>query len=556
MPYRILTKRVGNAVRLAEVVQILVKYGFADVIQRMGLHEGLPAKVLRSLRIMEATPQPHRTQGARLREALTELGPTFVKAGQVLSTRPDLVGTRMAAELSALQDRVEPLPFDEMQPAIEASLEGKLSDLFASFDPVPVAAASLSQVYRARLHSGVDVAVKAQRPGVRAIIQADLSLMRTVAEWAVEHMEERAWMDPVAVVDEFERSVQRELNFLIEQRTIDRFRAQYENDPHLFVPRTYPDLCTPLVLTMDWIDGVRVDDLAAYPERNSDPRQVALAGCQVLCRQAFEDRFFHADPHPGNIFLLRDNRFALLDYGMVGHLERADVLAMADLLAGVFRQDADQCLQAVLTFTVSGEIAEPDALRHEIADYIAFEAQAVVAGALVGKAMEQVSAIMHRHRLTLAPRYSLLLKALGTIESTAHRLDSELDVARVIQPYVEQMMLRRYAPGYVVEELRHDAHGMLRLMRAAPGDLLQLLAKLRRGRLMIHLQHEKLDRLAAVLDRASNRVTVGLIAGSIIVGSSLLVATQTARSLGVGGFLVAGILGLALVISILRSRNY
>lgn len=556
MPYRTLTKRVGNAVRLAEVVHILVKHGFADVIQRMGLHEGLPAKVLRSLRIMEATPQPRRTQAARLREALTELGPTFVKAGQVLSTRPDLVGTRMAGELSALQDRVEPLPFDEMQPAIEASLEGKLSDLFASFDPVPVAAASLSQVYRARLHSGVDVAVKAQRPGVRAVIQADLSLMRTVAEWAFEHMEERVWMDPVGVVDEFERSVQRELNFLIEQRTIDRFRALYENDAHLFVPRTYPDLCTPLVLTMDWIDGVRVDDLAAYPERNSDPRQVALAGCQVLCRQVFEHRFFHADPHPGNIFLLRDNRFALLDYGMVGHLERADVLAMADLLAGVFHQDADECLQAVLAFTVSGEIPEPDALRHEIADYIAFEAQAVLAGGLVGKAMEQVSAIMHRHHLTLAPRYSLLLKALGTIESTAHRLDPELDVAPVIQPYVEQMMLRRYAPSYLVQELRHDAHGMLRLMRAAPGDLLQLLAKLRRGRLMIHLQHEKLDRLAAVLDRASNRVTVGLIAGSIIVGSSLLVATQTALSLGVGGFLVAGFLGLALVISILRSRNY
>lgn len=556
MPYRTLTKRVGNAVRLAEVVQILVKHGFADVIQRMGLHEGLPAKVLRSLRIMEATPQPGRTQAARLQKALTELGPTFVKAGQVLSTRPDLVGTRMAAELSALQDRVEPLPFDEMQPAIEASLEGKLSDLFASFDPVPVAAASLSQVYRARLHSGVDVAVKAQRPGVRAVIQADLSLMRTVAEWVFEHMEERVWIDPVGVVEEFERTVQRELNFLIEQRTIDRFRALYENDAHLFVPRTYPDLCTPLVLTMDWIDGVRVDDLAAYPARNSDPRQVALAGCQVLCRQVFEHRFFHADPHPGNIFLLRDNRFALLDYGMVGHLERADVLAMADLLAGVFHQDADECLQAVLAFTVSGEIPEPDALRHEIADYIAFEAQAVLAGGLVGKAMEQVSAIMHRHHLTLAPRYSLLLKALGTIESTAHQLDSKLDVASVIQPYVERMMLRRYAPSYLVQELRHDAQGMVRLMRAAPGDLLQLLAKLRRGRLMIHLQHEKLDRLAAVLDRASNRVTVGLIAGSIIVGSSLLVATQTARSLGVGGFLVAGILGLVLVVSILRSRNY
>ncbi|MDZ4857405.1 MAG: AarF/ABC1/UbiB kinase family protein [Candidatus Hydrogenedentes bacterium] len=557
MQYRSLVKRVGNAVRLAEVVQILIKHGFADIVRRLGLYEGAPAKALRAMRIIVEPPIVPETLGMRLRAALTELGPTFVKLGQILSTRPDLIDPELCDELSLLQDNVAALPFDMIRPIIEDSLGATIGERFAGFNETAVAAASLSQVYRAKTMTGHDVAVKVQLPGIRQKILSDISLLQGIAEWVNEHVKEFAWMDPVGTVAEFERSILRELDFTIEARVIQRFRKNYSDDATVFVPRVEPSLSSEHVLTMDWIDGVRTDARDELADRNSVPRAVAENGCHALCKQVFEHHLFHADPHPGNILVMRNNRIAFLDYGMVGHLDLADVHAMADLLRGVIEEDARACTGALLAFTTTGEAEDRAALDHEIAEYIAFESQTVMGKVDIGHTLKRVTQILRRQKLQLAPRFSMLLKAMATIESTARSLDPALDIAAILRPYVEAVVARRYSPQYLAHEGQETVTHLLHVGRQLPGDLQEALRLVRQGRIKIQLDHEGLDHLAHVTDRASNRIAFSVIAGSLIVGSSLLLSTAFGvRSLGYAGFIGAGALGVALLISILRSKNY
>lgn len=509
------------------------------------------------MRLIDAPPGKPETLGIRLRAALTELGPTFIKFGQVLSTRPDLLGNEICAELSRLQDRVEALPFDEMGPVAQEELGAEVDALFAEFDREPVAAASLSQVYQARLKTGEKVAVKIQRPRAEKVIESDLSLMRWIAQWLAEHLEESVWLNPVGMVDEFGHSIRRELDFNVEARILGRFRQNFEGVKDIFVPGIYPDLCGKRILTMDWVDGARVDALGEYQARNCDPKTVAAVGCKIICTQVFEHRLFHADPHPGNIFITRDNQIAFLDYGMIGHLEGTDAVLLADLLQAVFSEDSKACVDIALTITTSGEPENRQALEHEVADFIAFEAQAIIGGGEVRKGLERMVEILRRHRLELPPRFSLLLKALATIESVGRQLDPDMDMVPIIRPYIEKLVADRYSPVRILTDTQRALTGMLKLSGQLPGEIQRLLRMLHNGQIRIKLNHERLDQLANVVDRASNRITVGVIAGSLIIGSSLLMTTgEAASKLGLAGYLAAAVLGLALVISILRSKNY
>lgn len=557
MGYYSLVRDVGNAVRLAEVIRVLARHGFADMLRRMGVHEGAPAKILRSLHLLNPPEGEPDTLASRLRAALTELGPTFVKVGQILSTRPDVVGVTLSADLQDLQDRVSARPFEDIQPIIEESLEGSLSELYREFDTTPIAAASLSQVYRAVLHSGETVAVKVQRPGMRHVIDSDMKLLRGIAKWVELHVDEFAWIEPVALVDEFHRTLLRELNFSIEGQVIEAFRENFKDNDSVFIPKVYFELSSERVLTMDFIDGIRIDALEQYEERNSHPETVARLGCETIFDQIFEHRIFHADPHPGNIFVTRDDQIAFLDFGMIGALEKADTFLMAEALKAIFERNTADCVRCFLTFTVSGEAEDAHGLERDIGEFIAFEAQHIVREGLVSQAIERLITILHRHRLQLAARFSLLMKALVTIESTAHALDGNLNTVPIIRPYIEKTVAARYSPSAIMHEAREDAMRTLRFGRQAPQEIQQILRMVRRGRLKFQVTHERLDRLANIIDRASNRLTFGLIAGSLIVGSSLLVSSDSsAAKLGVAGYSIAGLLGLALLISILRSRNF
>lgn len=557
MYYRGLAKRVGNAVRVAEIVQVLVKHGFSDMVGRLGLTEGLPARALRTLNLVEQAEAHPNTLGKRFRAVLMELGPTAVKFGQVLSTRPDLVGPNLAEALGVLQDRVEAVPFDEIAPTLTHELGGRIEEFFSEFDQRPIAAASLSQVYRAKLLDGTPVVVKVQRPGIRAVIESDLSLMETVAEWVDDNVADFAWMDPVGTVREFARSIRRELDFTTESSMIERFRAHHAEIDEVFIPTVYPEVSTEFVLTMDFVDGVRIDDLEAYSARNCDPEHVAATTLDILCRQIFEFRLFHADPHPGNIKLMQDNTIAFIDYGMIGHLERSDVDSMAELLSAFIGQNTERAVRALMAFTPSDDMEPPDALVSDIGDFVAFEAPLLVQGGEFAEAVNFVTETLRQNELQIRPRFSLLLKALATVEVAAHRIDPELELIPVLQPYIEQIVVERFNPPNLLEGAQYDLPAMARMVREAPGDAFGLLRKLRRGRFHLTVTAEGLQHLSHALDRASNRIAFATIMGGLIIGSSILMSAELApRGVGLVGFSIAGALGLGLAVSILRSRNY
>jgi ubiquinone biosynthesis protein len=546
-----------NAVRLAEVVQVLVRHGFADVLQRVGFHDGLVARALRGLRLIEEPQGEPATFGERLRAALTELGPTFVKFGQILSTRPDLVGQSLARELSSLQDQVTPLPFETMHKVISDALGGTVDKHFASFHRQPVASASLSQVYRATLPSGEDVAVKVLRPGIEKIIESDLRLMRMLAQLAYDHIDEARWLDPPGIVEEFARSTRRELDLAIEARIIERFRANFAEIDYVFIPKTYPRYSSRTVLTMDWVDGVRVDCFDAYAARSSDRSEVARLGCEALCLMFFEHHLFHADPHPGNILLTRDNVLAFIDFGMAGHLNRADVGAVADLFLAIFHQDAKECVDAVLALTVDSVPTDRDALEHEVTEFIAFEAESIISSGQVARGIEAATDILYRHGLQLAPRFSMLLKSLATIEIVGRSLDPALDFLPILEPHVRRLITERYQPTHLLKEAQHNAGALVKLGKQIPNDISNLLGQLRRGRFTMHLEHEKIEELANAIDRSSNRNALALIVAALIVGSSVIVSFEsTLGRLGTTMFALAGLLGLYLVFSILWSRKF
>ena len=556
MNYTRLGRNTVNAVRFAEILQVFVRHGFADLLRRAGFQDGLPARLLRGLNLMEAQEGEPETFGTRLRSALTALGPTFVKFGQVLSTRPDLVGAKMAGELSALQDEVQALPFERMAQVIEEELGKPVADLFTSLDEQAVGTASLSQVYRAVTLSGENVAVKVQRPDIEKIIESDLSLMRSVAEWIADHVEEGKMIDPVGIVDEFTRSIRRELDFCVEARVLDMFHENFKDDDRVIIPRVHHDYSSRRVLTLEWVDGVRVDNIAAYPERNSDPAKVAVLGIEIVCQMVFDHRLFHADPHPGNIFLVRDNKLAFLDLGMAGHLEKTDVAAFTDLFMAIFHDDSRECVDAILALTTQDEPVRPESFAHEIAEYIAFEAPSIIAGGQLSRGIELVVQIARRHSLELAPRFSLLLKALATIEMVGRKLEPNIDVLPILQPHMERAAMARYSPARVFDDLKQQLGALTRLGRQAPGDISSVLHQLRVGKFRFQVHHEHLENLSNTIDRASKRNAVAMVIAALIVGSSLLVTTEgTMTNIGIAGYMLAGVLGLMLVISILWGKG-
>lgn len=558
MHYLSLARRVGDTVRFAQVVQVLVKHGFADVIQRLGIHRTLPARVIRRMRLGEKLDnRPNETTGRRLRAALTELGPTYVKLGQVLSTRPDILSKDIRSELAQLQDRVDPVPFGEMRAVVERSLGKPILELFREFPEAPLASASLSQVYKSKLPSGQIVAVKVRRPGITQVIDADISMLLAIAEWLDAHVTELSWLDATALIREFRRSVHRELDFSIEARTIERFHENFIDDPTVEIPRVYADLSSTEVLTMSFIDGVRVDRLDAFAARQSEPRKVAEIGCHAVFKQIFEHNLFHADPHPGNILITRSNRLGFIDFGMVGKLESSDILIITDLLRAVFNEDSKRVTDRLLLLTNASDLEDPSALEREVSDYLGFEAQSIIAGGEVGKALEKIVDLLSHHGLRLPSRFSLLIKALSTIESTGHALDPDLNALPIMRPYIEAVVRKRYSPDELLDEAQEYAVRLLRMVRELPLDAHVLMQMARHGRFKIQFTHLGLEKLTAGIDRASDRVAFSVVTGAIVIGSSWLLSSGVpgTRTIALAGYIVAGVLGLGLLVSILRSRR-
>ncbi len=547
-----------NLQRTRQILMILFKYGFDDILERIKirfvfrLQQKLVPKY-RRVRVEYLHP------ARRLRLAFGELGPTFIKLGQILSTRPDLVPPAYVKEFAKLRDEAAPLPVEVIQQQIIQDLGVPPEELFSEFDTIPVASASISQVHRARLPDGTEVAVKIRRPDIRRIVENDISILRDLAELLVRYIPEFRLYDPVGIVDEFDRSIHREMDFIYEARNIERFRRNFQEHEFIVVPRVYWDFTTPTILTMEYLRGKKFSEVI---EEGLDPelrKIIVERGTKLLLAQIFDYGFFHADPHPGNIMILPDRRIALLDFGMMGNIDDELRQHLGELLYGITKKDIRLVIRRLREITEFPKELDERGLRNDIADFIDRYYNMPIAQIQFEQLINDLLEISRRHRITIPADLVLLLRALMISESIVRQLDPQFNLIEQIRPYATRLFFSKYDPLLKLRHLLEFLEDSEELLRDLPNEIKGILQKVKQGEVTVRFQHENLEELVSEMESTSTRLSFSVILGSLIVGSSLIILADKGPKLmdlsvfGLIGFLIAGIMGFWLVISILRS---
>jgi ubiquinone biosynthesis protein len=541
--------------RLREITTVLVKYGFPDVVSRLHL-EGTVA-LGRRLRFWRRR-EPWGSKAQRLRLALEELGPTFVKFGQALSTRADLLPEDLVAELSRLQDEVPALPAGVAEATIEAELGRPIGALFAAFDSQPIAAASIAQVHRARLENGDEVAVKVRRPGIDATIERDLAILGQLAWLAERYLPDSDLYQPDSLVSEFARAIRGELDLAREGRAIDRFAKNFAGEPTLRLPRVHWERTSRGVLTLEYIDGRKVLDLLRAPD-GFDLPLIARRGGDLILQQVLRHGLFHADPHPANIFVLPGNVICLLDFGNVGRIDRPLRNALASLVHAVVREDPERVTAAILAIGRPLQPLDGAQLRRDVAELLETYSGAMLRDLSIGALLHDALAVMHRYRLQFPVDLMLLARAFVTIEGIGRQLDPSFQMVEHARPLVAEILRDRFSPSAVASGMGDLGREIGEAMQSVPRDLVEIVAKAKEGRLQIQFVHKNLEHFVQEMDRSSNRLSFAIVIAALIVGSSFVVERGVGPhlfgvpALGLVGFVAAGLFGFWLAIGILRS---
>ncbi len=549
------TSRLFN--RYLHILAVLVKYGFGDIVERLKIYRYVEAG-FQAISGKKPVPVEILTRAERIRMTIEGLGPTFTKLGQILSTRPDLVPIDLVDELSKLQDQVPSRPFGEIRAIIETELDSKVKDVFDYIDEIPLASASIGQVHRARFLTGEDVAVKVQRNGIRKIVEVDLEIMLHLAMFMENHIEEMELHRPVRIVEEFARVLGREMDYTIEASNMERFGTRFLNDSLVYIPRVFHRSTTERVLTMEFISGVKISDLQHIDAAGLDKKTITGNGADFFMKQLFDFGFFHADPHPGNIFILPGNIICLLDFGMVGTVDRNTREDFVDLIEGVVRRDESKISRVLLRITEFDEDPDIRLLEKEVSEFIGMHLYKPLKEIEMGAMFHSLFELAARHRLRIPPDIFLMMKAFGTIEGVARNLDPEFDMTAHAAPFVERIKIARYYPGRLADDLVKILAEFLKFMERFPKDSLDIFRMIRKRKLLINIEHQGLESIIATHDRISNKISFSIIAAALIIGSALIVLAQIPplfygiSVVGIILFFAAAVMGIWLLVAILR----
>ena len=544
-----------NLRRYRQIAGVLIKYGFGEMVYRMNLAAHfLPSK--------KKKPSDHissKSSPERVRLALEELGPTFVKLGQVLSTRPFLLPVEYILELSKLQDEVEPMPWAVAATVVVKELKCPLTECFDQFDEQPLASASLAQVHNAVLKDGSPVVVKIQRQGIKRIIESDMRILYDIADLLERNVTESRQFDPKGVVDELARSTRKEINFLNEARNIEVFAANFKDEPNVKIPKVYREFTTSKVLTLERIIGTKISKVEELKAMGYDTEKICRNGSRLVLKMIFDDGFFHADPHPGNLFVCENEVIAPVDFGMMGTLSERQKDELASFILAVTSRDTGEIVRALQASGVVPEETRLKALEQDLSELIVKYYHIALSHIDMRTAMDDFFAVTQRHGIRVQSEYMLLGKALMTYEELARMLYPDFNFIAEIGPYLRRLTTRKYKPSKFLKDFGRILDEIRWLLVDSPGQWRQILRKLSKGDLQVKMQHHGLDTLIREMDRSSNRLSISLLVAALIVGSSLIMTVKggvmifDVPLLGLIGYLFAAILGVFLVISILRS---
>jgi ubiquinone biosynthesis protein len=544
-----INRNIRSIRRYRDILGILIKYGFGHVIEQLNINYYL--ELGRRIVTLGSAPKEieRLTQPVRLRLALEELGPTFI----------NVIPREYADEFGKLQDTVPSGPLPEVLAQLERELGYPAHELFAEFSPIPIAAASIAQVHRGRLHSGEEVVIKIRRPGIEKIVETDLDILMGLAYLIEKHITTEEIYDPIGIVKEFRRTLHREMDFTREGHTIDRFSANFADDPTVHIPRVYWDYTGETILAMELVEGIKITDLPRLLEAGLDPQTIARNGANAILKQVLIHGFFHGDPHPGNIFILEGNKVCFLDFGMVGRIDEDLKFQLVDLLMAILQRDVEKVITLLL---YSGDLTdEIDTrnLKRDLSEFIDDYYEIPLHEINAGRMLTEFIEILNCYRIKFPSDLMLLAKALITIEGIGRQLDPEFNMISHLKPFMETLLSDRITPASISREMVRTVQAYGALAKNLPRDLKEFINRVNRNKFKIDLEHRGLDRLITDLDKSSNRLSFSLLIAALIVGSSLIMQTEKGPLLlgfpvlGFLGYSIAGFLGLWLAIAILRS---
>ena len=545
--------------RLQEIAGVLIRYGFGDMVRRIGMSAALE-RTGRMLHWDDPEAMAYMAPPERVRCAMQDLGPTFVKLGQVMATRVDLLTPEWTTELGKLQNAVPALPFAQVRPQLVEDLGADPEAVFERLEETPLAAASLAQTHRAWLADGSAVVLKVRRPGIRDTVEADLRLMARLAEIVEERAPDLRRYHPAEVVQQFSASLRRELDFAAEGRNAERIAANFAGHDEVVVPRVYWEWTSERLNVQECLQGIAGTDLAAVDAAGLDRAQLAATGADIVLKMVLEDGFFHADPHPGNIFYLPDGRIGVIDFGMVGRVSEQRRFQIVQLLHGLVERESAPVADVLMEWGEGGGEVDEARLQADVGAFVDQYRGVPLKDLHMGLMLTDVTTILRDNGLSLPPDLALMIKAFLTLEGMGRQLDPDFDMAGAARPFLQRVVLQRYSPRTLLKRGRRTALDAMELVGDLPRELRRLLRTARRGRLHMQVEVTSLKAFGEQVDRAANRLTMGVITAALVVGSSIVmnsagggVSSRWLLALGVLGFVGAGLIGLWILLSIWRS---
>ena len=549
-----LSKLMGNLIRTQEILVVLLRHGFGDLVQRLGLWQYLQSAAT----LEEAQPEENKdvtTPARRFRNALEDLGGAFVKLGQVLSTRQDLLPKTWIEELAPLQDNLSAVDSDLLFKTLESDL-GPVENTFTFLDPKPMATGSIAQVHRAVTVDRQDVVVKIRKPGIRATLLQDCDILQAFGELLERHVPESRNYRPVQIVEEFRSAVIRELNFTQEARNLDRFQADFKNHDSVVFPTPYWEHSTERVLTMECLDGIKISLNDELKTQGVDTANVARTLADAILRQILDHGFFHGDPHPGNLLVIDQSTVGFLDCGMVGQLDERMRENLMLLVAAGIRRDTEVLTDILIEMNA---LPEKDLDRQrflrEASLFLDRYYRLPLKRIRLSTIIEDATELINRFRIQVPSDLLMVGKTLVTLEGIGRSLDPDFDAVATAEPFIKEMMFTQYGPRFIGRKIVQSSRDIFRLLRELPGDLRELSRTIRDNQLRIVLEHRGLKEAFEELDRAAKRVSTSIILASLVLGSSIVVLSGIEPRfmgipvLGLVGLGIAALLGFWLIIS-------
>lgn len=498
--------------RYREIINILIKYGFEIIVERAHLLKFFK-NPFRKKKIKYSIP-------TRVRNMLEELGPTFIKFGQILSTRPDLIPIEYIKELEKLQDEVDPEPFEVMKEVIEKEISKKIEDVFEEFNSVPVASASISQVYKAKYKKNI-VAVKVKKPGIKEKIFLDIQILYDIASLIEKFIKESQIYQPVKIVKEFEKSIKKEMDFILEAKNIEMMKEKMKDDERIFIPKVYKEISSENLLVMEYVDGIKISNVDEWT-KYVDREKVLRNGIDIILKQIFQIGFFHGDPHPGNIFILKDGKISLIDFGIIGRIDEEKKYYLISLISGILKGDTDKIIRTLKLMDAMERNINFDQIKEDIEEMVEIYRDMPLKDIKIGEIMEKGFELMRKNKLKIPTSFSLIGKSFITLEGLCYLIQPDFKLIESIEPFFLEFVERKVKISYFYREMRKNFESFQYLIKEIPEGIESFFKVIKKGNLNISLEEKTIQILERLMRRRNLHISFSIIISAILISSTLL----------------------------------